>query len=115
MYLKYIRHNQPSGNYCRGTLYSAHFQPNEKGGYNECLTFISDAYEMPYGDTFPLPLIYPFGVMRVNGHLRIALGTGDRRSLLHLINRGARERLYEEMLGVLRERHECRVEVSEAQ
>lgn len=115
MYLKFVRHSQPSGSYCRGTLYSVHFQPNEKGGYNKCLRFISDAYEMACGDAFPLPLIYPIGVRRANGHLRLALGQGGRYSLLHLINRDARERLMEEVLGALRERQECRVDVAEAQ
>jgi len=124
MYLKFVRHNQPYGNFCRGTLYSVHFQPNEKGGYNEHLHFISDAYEIASGtkvesremrdESFPLPLIYSLGVRRANGHLRLALGMGERRSLLHLINRDARERLYEEVLGSLRERHDCRVEVCDA-
>ena len=113
MYLRFIRNNQPSGNFCRGALYSVHFQPNEKGGYNEHLQFISDAYEIASGEEFPLPLIYPIGVRRANNHLRLALGTGGRRSLLHLINRDARERLLEEVLGALREHRDCRIEVSE--
>ena len=124
MYLKFIRNNQQNGNFCRGALYSVHFQPNEKGGYNEHLQFISDAYEIASGtkvesretrdESFLLPLIYSLGVRRVNGHLRLALGMGERRSLLHLINRDARERLYEEVLGSIRERHDCRIEVAEA-
>ena len=114
MYLKYLRHTQPSGNYCRGTLYSVHFEPNEKGGYNEHLTYISDAYEIPFGDGFPLPLIYPAGVVRINGNLRLTLGDSHRRSALHLINRSARERLFEKELGALREHQDCRIEVSEA-
>ena len=114
MYLKFVRNNQPSGNFRRGALYSVHFQPNEKGGYNEHLQFISDAYEIAYGDEFPLPLIYPIGVRRANNHLRLALGMGGRRSLLHLINRDAREQLYEEVLCALREHQDCRIEVLEA-
>lgn len=114
MYLKFVRHNQPYGNFCRWTLYSVHFQPNEKGGYNEHLHFISDAYEIASGDEFPLPLIYSLGVRRAKGHMRLALGMGERRSLLHLINRDAREQLYEEVLSSLRERHDCRIEVVEA-
>lgn len=114
MYLKFVRHNQPYGNFRRGTLYSVHFQPNEKGGYNEHLHFISDAYEIASGDEFPLPLIYSLGVRRANGHLRLALGMGERRSLLHLINHDARERLYEEVLSSLRDHHDCRVEVCAA-
>ena len=114
MYLKYIRHTQPTGEIRRGTLYSVHFQPNEKGGYNEHLTYISDAYEMPFGDGFPLPLIYPAGLVRINGTPRLTLGDSHRRSTLHLINRSARERLIEEVLGALREHQDCRMEVSEA-
>ena len=114
MYLKFVRNNRPNGNFCRGALYSVHFQPNEKGGYNEHLHFISDAYEIASCDEFPLPLIYSFGVRRANNHLRLALGMGGRRSLLHLINRDARERLYEEVLGSIRERHDCRIEICDA-
>ena len=111
MYLKFLRYNQPSGELRRGKLYSVHFQPNEKGGYNECLTTISDAYEIPEGSTCPLPLIYPAGVRCINGHMRLVFGLGDRHSVLHLINRDARERLYEEVLDSIRERHDCRIDV----
>ena len=114
MYLKYIRHAQPSGNYCRGTLYCVHFEPNEKGGYNEHLQLISDAYEIPFGDGFPLPLIYPTGVVRINSNLRLTLGDSHHRSSLHLINHSAREQLFEEVLAALREHQDCRMEVSEA-
>lgn len=113
MYLKFIRNNQPYGNFRRGTLYSVHFQPNEKGGYNEHLYFISDAYEIASGYEFPLPLIYAVGVRRTNNHLRLALGLGNRCSLLHLINRDARERLYKDVLDSLRNHHDCRIEVCE--
>ena len=127
MYLKFIRHNQLCGNMCRGTLYSVHFQPNEKGGYNEHLTCISDAYEIPrdiksaiinhkshMGGAYPLPLIYPVGVRRTHGHLRLALGTADRQSMLHLINRDARERLFADVLDAIHQQQEVRIEVSEA-
>ena len=113
MYLKFIRHNQPSGKLSRGTLYRVHFQPNEKGGYNEHLTSISDAYEITGRNGFPLPLIYSVGVRRVHGHLRLALGTGARQSMLHLINRDARARLIEDVLCAQRNREEVRIEVSE--
>ena len=113
MYLKFVRHNQPYGNFRRGTLYSVHFQPNEKGGYNEHLHFISDTYEIASGDEFPLPLIYSLGVRRANGHMRLALVMGERRSLLHLINRDARERFFDQVLGALREHRDCRIDVCE--
>ena len=113
MYLKFVRHNQPYGNFRRGTQYSVHFQPNEKGGYNEHLHFISDTYEIASGDEFPLPLIYLLGVRRANGHMRLALGMGERRSLLHLINRDARERFFDQVLGALREHRDCRIDVCE--
>ena len=113
MYLKYIRHNQPGGELRRGALYSVHFQPNEKGGYNEHLTFISDAYEIASGGRFPLPLIYIAGVRRAQGRLRLSLGTGNRQSMLHLINRAARERLFEDVLDAIHQREEVRIEVSE--
>ena len=114
MYLKFIRHNQPSGDLHRGTLYSVHFQPNEKGGYNECLTSISDAYEIPEDRTCPLPLIYPAGVRCMNGHMRLAFGLGDRHSVLHLINRDARERFFAHVLCAQRKHEEMRIEVCDA-
>ena len=113
MFLKYIRHNQPSGELCRGTLYSVHFQPNEKGGYNEHLTSISDAYEIPAGNSFPLALIYSAEVRRTNGHMRLALGMGDRQSMLHLINRDARERFFADVLNAIHRHEEVRIELSE--
>ena len=114
MYLKFVRYNQPGGNFCRGTLYSVHFQPNEKGGYNEYRTIICDAYEIPSGNSLPLPLIYRAEVRCVHGHMRLAFGQGNRHSLLHLINRDARKRLIEEVLGSMRERHDCRIEICDA-
>lgn len=126
MYLKFIRHNQPCGELKRGRLYSVHFRPNEKGGYNEHLTSISDAYEIPrdiksaiinhkssMGGAYPPPLIYTARVRRTNGHLRLALGTGDRQSILHLINRDARERFFADVLDAMHQRDEVRIEVAE--
>ena len=69
MYLKFIRHKQPCGQINRGSLYSVHFQPNEKGGYTEHLTHISDAYEIAAADQFALALIYPAGVTQKNGRM----------------------------------------------
>ncbi len=40
MYLKYIRHKRQWGELQRGTLYTVHLEPNEKGGYNEHLRLI---------------------------------------------------------------------------
>ena len=111
MYLKFVRHNQPYGEIRRGTLYSVHFQPNEKGGYNEHLHFISDAYEIPYGDGFPLPLIYPAGVVRINGFLRLTLGAGNRKSALHLIDPDSRTKFLPELLQDIHERRDVRIEV----
>ena len=93
MYLKFVRNIQPCGEVRRGTLYSVHFQPNEKGDYNEELTIISDAYEIPRNETFPLPLIYQAQVMRINGYLRLTFGDSNRKSALHLIDIQAREEL----------------------
>ena len=111
MYLKYIRHKLPCGELRRGTLYSVHFQPNEKGGYNEYLTTISDAYEIPYGEGFPLPLIYPAGVVRIGGYLRLTLGDSHRRSALHLIDQRARESFLQELRALLYQRIDVRIEV----
>lgn len=111
MYLKFIRHTWPNGEIRRGTLYGVHFQPNEKGGYNEYLTAISDAYEIPYGEGFPLALIYPAGVVRIGGCLRLTLGDGHRRSALHLIAPGARESFLQELRALLYQRIDVRIEV----
>jgi len=111
MYLKYVRHMQPSGDLRRGTLYSVHFQPNEKGGYNEYLTVISDAYELPRDKGLPLPLIYPAGVARINGFLRLTLGDGRCRSALHLIDIQAREEFIPELRALINQRTDVRIEV----
>ena len=114
MFLKFIRHRGAGSGLQRGTLYSVHFQPNEKGGYNEHLTSISDAYEIPYGNACPLPLIYPAGVVRINGFMRLTAGDRHRRAALHLISRDARERLCADVLRAIHLHEEVRIEVSEA-
>ena len=113
MYLKFVRHNQLGGNVSRGSLYTVHFEPNEKGGYNEHPTRISDAYEIASGAVYPLPLIYEAGIRRTNGHMRLSFGSGNRRSTLHLIDREARERFFPELLHALRDHKDVRIEVAE--
>ena len=110
MYLKYIRHNQPCGDICRGTLYSVHFQPNEKGGYNETLTPISDAYETS-SCAPPLPLIFPAGIRRVNGHTCLFFGDANRHSLLHLIDCRARGSFFSLLLLALCNHEDVRIEI----
>lgn len=112
MYLKFVRHNQHGGNISRGSLYTVHFEPNEKGGYNEHRTLISDAYEMVSGVCYPLPLIYTAEIRRTNGHMRLSFGRGNRRSLLHLIDCGAREQFFTELLDALRHHEDVRIEVA---
>ena len=125
MYLRFVRHNQLGGNISRGSLYTVHFEPNEKGGYNEHPSLISDAYEIVSGKKvesqetrdkcFPPALIYQAEVRRVNGHMRLSFGRGDRRSLLHLIDCDARERFFTELLGALRDHEDVRMEVARPQ
>ena len=110
MYLKFIRH-QSGGNIRRGSLYTVHFQPNEKGGYNEHSTFICDAYEMATEAGCPPALIYEAEVRRTNDHMRLSFGRGVRRSLLHLIDRDAREGFFATLLQALRSHEEVRIEV----
>ena len=112
MYLKLIRHNRPFGQLQRGTVYTVHFQPNEKGGYNETLTAISDVYEIATAAEFPPALIYTPGIRCVNGHMRLALGRGSRKSLLHLIDRAARDRFFPELIEALRNHEDVRIEVA---
>lgn len=112
MFLKFIRHTQPCGELCRGTLYRVHFQPNEKGGYNEHLTSISDAYELPSHE-FPTTLIYPLFVRCIDGRVRPMIGMGERQSVLYLINRHARKRFLADLLDAAYRREEVRIEVSE--
>lgn len=112
MYLKFIRH-QSGGAVCRGSLYTVHFQPNEKGGYNEYPTLICDAYEIATEAGDPPALIYEAEVRRTNGHMRLSFGRGVRRSLLHLIDRDARECFFSEILQALRNHEDVRIEVAE--
>ena len=114
MYLKYIRHKRPWGQLQRGTLYAVHFQPNEKGGYNETLTSISDVYEMTPGELLPQTLIYPVGVRMIDGRMRLVFGVHFRQSMLHLISREARERFFTELRYALYRHEEVRIEVTEA-
>lgn len=111
MYLKYIRHKPPCGELRRGTLYSVHFQPNEKGGYNEYLTTISDAYEIPRNESFPVPLIYQADVVRINGYLRLSFGDPNRKSALHLIDIQAREEFIPQLQELIKQRIDTRIEV----
>ena len=113
MYLRFVRHNQLGGNINRGSLYTVHFEPNEKGGYNEHPSLISDAYEIASGAVYPLPLIYEAGIRRTNGHMRLSFGRGNRRSLLHLIDRDAREQFFAELLDALRHHEDVRIEVAQ--
>ena len=111
MYLKFIRNIQPCGEVRRGTLYSVHFQPNEMGDYNEQLTIISDAYEIPRNETFPLPLIYQAQVMRINGYLRLTFGDPNRKSALHLIDISARDAFLLTLRQDLATRADVRIEI----
>ena len=122
MYLKYIRESFPCGEIHRGKLYSVHFEPNEMGDYNEHLTLISQVYECVTSermkelknertDQLPLPLIFPVGVVRINGFLRLTLGDYHRRSMLHLINREARESFFAELRSLILARIDVRMEV----
>ena len=122
MYLKLIRHKSPAGQLRRGTLYRVHFQPNEKGGFNEHLTSISDVYEISTRIQSPIsnyqspmevlpPLIYPVGVTQVDGRWRLVFGVPFRRSLLHLIDRNARDAFFIELRSALRQGTDVRIEV----
>ena len=112
MYLKYIRHKCPWGQLQRGTLYAVHFEPNEKGGYNEHLNIISDVYEICPGELLPATLIYPVGMRRINGRMRLVFGSYFRQSMLYLIEYPARERLYADVMGAIHLQDEVRIEVS---
>ena len=114
MYLKLIRHKRYFGELQRGTLYRVHFQPNEKGGYNEHLTIISDVYETCSGKLLPLKLIYPVGVRKIDGRMRLTFGCPFRHAMLHLIDFHARETFFMEMLCALHEHQEVRLEVNES-
>ena len=124
MYLKYIRRQHLGGGFRRGTLYRVHFQPNEKGGYNEHLKIISDVYEIgtltqlpagqPTGLVVPPPLIYSAGVRMIDGRMRVAFGIGNRRSILHLFNKRMRDAFFIELTCALHEHEEVRLEVTES-
>ena len=92
----------------RGTLYRVHFQPNEKGGYDEQLTIISDVYERGNAPA----LIYPAGVRQVNGRLRVSFGFGRRTSLLNIIDSAAREGFFAELRSAILQREDVRIEVA---
>lgn len=111
MYLKFIRNIQPCGEIRRGTLYSVHFQPNEMGDYNEQLTIISDAYEIPRNESFPLPLTYQADVVCINGYVRLTFGDPNRKSALHLIDPHAREEFVPHLRVLLNQRTDVRIEV----
>ena len=112
MYLKLIRHKSPWGQLQRGTLYTVHFQPNEKGGYNETLTPISDVYEIASGEQLPLALIYPAGVRKIDGRLRLSFGFPNRQSLLHLIDPNARFAFFTDVRYALLQGEEVRISIS---
>lgn len=122
MYLKLIRHRLPWGQWQRGTLYTVHFQPNEKGGYNEHLTLISDVYETAApmlssvsthtkSERLPPALIYPVGIRLVNGRQRLSFGRHHHRSMLHMIDMQVRERFFSELRLALLHRTDVRIEV----
>ena len=113
MYLKLIRHQRLWGELQRGTLYRVHFQPNEMGGYNEHLTIISDVYETCPGELLPMTLIYPVGMRRIDGRMRLVFGSVFRHSLLHLIEFRARDAFFMELTCALLEHEEVRLEVTE--
>ena len=113
MYLKLIRHKRSWGQLQRGSLYAVHFQPNEKGGYNETLTIISDVYEVASGERLPLTLVYPVGMRRIDGRDRLSFGMPFRCSMLHLIEYRARIRFFMELSCALHDHEEVRIEVTE--
>lgn len=109
MYLKYIRQKRmcPLREVRRGTLYRVHFQPNEKGGYNETKTFIGVVYEIGSAPA----LIYPVGVRGRRGRLCVSFGLGVRQSVLYLIDGTVRATFLEELCAALSQREEVRIEV----
>ena len=115
MYFKLIRHKRLCGELQRGTLYAVHFQPNEKGGYNEHLTIISDVYEIACCKLLPLTFIYPASVVRIDGRLRLCFGVPFRRSLLHLIDVHVRDAFFTNVRYALYTHEEVRIEIAEEQ
>ena len=113
MYLKLIRHKRQWGELQRGTLYAVHFQPNEKGGYNETLTRISDVYEIACCEFLPLTFIYPASVVRIDGRLRLCFGIPFRHSVLHLIDVHVRDTFFTNVCYALHTHEEVRIEIAE--
>jgi hypothetical protein len=81
------------------------------GDYNEQLTIISDAYEIPRNEAFPLPLTYQAQVVRINGYLRLSYGEPNRKSALHLIDISARDAFLPELRQDLATRADVRIEI----
>ena len=115
MYLKYIRHKRLWGQLQRGTLYAVHFQPNEKGGYNEHRKIISNVYEVASGERLPLTLIYPAHVVRIDGRMRLTFGVENRRSMLHLMDQHVRDTFFTNVRNALYLHEEVRIEIAETQ
>ena len=123
MYLKLIRESFPCGEIHRGKLYSVHFEPNEMGDYNEHLTLISEVYEIPdlqspitnhqspIGGVLPPPLIFPVAIRQCDGHKRLVFGLARQQSVLHLINRAARDAFFAELRSLILARIDVRMEV----
>lgn len=122
MYLKYIREAFPCGDIHRGKLYSVHFEPNEMGDYNEHLTLISEVYECVTSesmnelrnegaDLLPLPLIFPVAIRQCDGHKRLVFGLARQQSVLHLINREARDAFFAELRSLILARIDVRMDV----
>ena len=107
MYLKFIRHKHFGPARHRGSLYRVHFQPNEKGGYNETLTHICDAYEL--GNA--AELIYPAGLTQKSGRMCLTFGLGTRRSVLHLMDAHVREVFLPVFRRTLASGEEVRIEL----
>lgn len=112
MYLKLIRHKRPFGQLQRGTLYRVHFQPNVKGRYDAILNPICDVYEVSL-NACPPALIYPVGVVRIDGRYRLTFGIDSRCSMLHLIDRNVRDAFITEVRYALFLHEEVRLEVAE--
>lgn len=113
MYLKLIRHKRLWGEVQRGTLYAVHFHPNEKGGYNETLTRISDVYEIASNELLPLAFIYSASVVRIDGRLRLRFGIPFRSSMLHLIDIHVREAFFTNVRAAQHQHDEVRIEIAE--
>jgi hypothetical protein len=113
MYLRYVRQDWHNGFLRRGTLFHVHFHPNEKGGYNEFLTPICQAYEMVCGTKEPPALIYTFSVTKnqSSGRMLLRYGMGAQQAQIYLLGI---EQVYADMLiEIQREHIECRIEIEE--